>query len=144
MRIVMVCTGNTCRSPMAEHLLKRRLGEEGISNVAVESAGLAAYPGQPASGGALRAMNKRGVEGLAQHKARQFTQGVGQGALVLCMAQSHCDYIKGAWPGVNVHLLREYAGLGGDIADPYGQDDAAYERAAQQIEQAVQALSLGL
>ncbi len=143
MRIVMVCTGNTCRSPMAERLLRRRLREEGLDNVTVESAGLAAYPGQPASGGAVRAMARRGINDLCEHKARQFTQALGQGALVLCMAQSHCDYIKGAWPGINVHQLREYAGLSGDIADPYGQGDAAYEKAAQQIEQAVQALKFG-
>ena len=118
--VIMVCSGNTCRSPMAEALLRRMLPGADVS-----SAGLYAMNGMPASDGAQREMARRGLS-LANHRSRQLTREMARGALLHCMTQSHLFALRQAWP---------------DVEDPFGGDGAEYRRAADQIEQALRRIA---
>lgn len=134
-RVVMICTGNTCRSPMAEVMLRNML-----PGVDVSSAGLYASDGAPASTAAQREMTRRGLS-LASHRSRQLTREIARNALLLCMTGSHLRAIRQAWPDVEADTLMHFAGLRGDVADPFGGDDEDYRRAADQIADALRRIA---
>lgn len=133
--IVLVCTGNTCRSPMAETLLREQLRKKfGCEDaVRVLSAGVAAGQGCSASPQAMEVMGKRGLD-LTGHSSRSLDEEVMNVAdLVLTMTRGHRAAILAAWPEMQdrVHTLRRD---GGDIADPVGMPVDVYEACAEQIE----------
>lgn len=133
--IALVCTGNTCRSPMAEtllrELLRSRLGCEDA--VRVLSAGVAAMSGSGASPQAVEVMGKRGLD-LTGHSSRPLDDAVMNVAdLVLTMTCGHRDAILAAWPDMHdrVFTLRRD---GGDITDPVGMPVDVYQECAEQID----------
>ncbi len=136
MKIVMVCTGNTCRSPMAEAMLRNALAENMIEGVGVYSAGLCAHEGAPMTGSAACELERRGIPYFRTRAAR-LTQEMAEGALVLTMTAWHLKDVKRLFPGAEAMTLSAYAGLTGDIDDPFGGGENAYRRAADQIERAV-------
>src|SRR5438445_1417831 len=88
-RILLVCTGNICRSPLAAALLERALVERGIEGLAVASAGTGAWDGAPVSEGAYLVGLERGLD-LSGHRARLLTRELVDGAdLILTMARHH-------------------------------------------------------
>ena len=135
-RILVVCTGNTCRSPMAEALFKLKAENSGQSeNFKILSAGIAAQEQQPASSGAIKAMSKYGAV-IDEHSSRQLKREYVESAdLVLTMTLAHKNMLLMNMPGIKakVFTLAEYAGETGDIADPYGGSDYEYEIVAKQI-----------
>src|SRR3954451_11507451 len=132
----MVCTGNICRSPMAEVLLARRLREKGIASV-VQSAGLGALVGAPADPIACALMAGRGLE-LGSHRARQITQEMIRGAdLVLTMEagqQRAVEELDASARG-RVHRIGRIGRF--DVPDPYRQGRAAFEQALVLIERGI-------
>ena len=134
--IVIVCTGNTCRSPMAETLLREQLRQKLGSEDAVRvlSAGVAASAGSGASPQAVEVMGGRNLD-LTGHSSRPLDDTVMNVAdLVLTMTRGHRAAILAAWPNMQerVHTLRRD---GGDIADPVGMPVECYQSCSEQIDQ---------
>lgn len=139
--ILFVCTGNTCRSPMAEALLKKMIKERFPSSygeVAIGSAGTAAYEGAPATAEAQEAVKKMGAD-LSAHKARAVNEKILDGAdIIFAMARRHYDELAALRPDIKdkVFVLRQYAGqTGADIDDPIGAPLEVYEECAGIIEE---------
>ncbi|MCS7468700.1 L-threonylcarbamoyladenylate synthase [Stieleria sp. ICT_E10.1] len=133
--IVMVCTGNTCRSPMAEtlmrELLRKKMGREDA--VRVLSAGVAASAGGSASPQSIEVMGERKLD-LTGHASQPLGDDIMNVAdLVLTMTRSHRAAILAAWPDMHdrVFTLRHD---GGDISDPIGMPVDAYRQCADQME----------
>jgi protein-tyrosine phosphatase len=141
--IVMVCTGNTCRSPMAEALLKKRLAdklgckpEQLDEHVVVMSAGISAAPGGRAAAEAAQTMRDRGLD-LMQHESQPLSARIVRFAdLILTMTRSHRDAIVAQWPDAEprIHVLSP----GSDISDPIGGPLDLYRRCAEQIDAALE------
>ena len=138
--VLLVCTGNTCRSPMAEVLLRSKLRAafpQRFANdaqpVFVASAGLSAFPGGPASPEAISVMKKRGLS-LLDHQSRAVTERALRTAdLVLTMTESHRSAIVDRMPSVaeKVSLL---SNENGNVSDPFGGSESVYAACAEQID----------
>lgn len=138
MEILFICSGNTCRSAMAQTLARDWLKRHGVGmRVRVFSAGISAYTGEEATDGAKNAMRMRGLS-LDTHRARMLTREIFDAAdLVLCMTQGHKQAILQVHPNDKTFTLNEYAGVGGYVDDPFGMSDAVYEQCAGQLEDLV-------
>ena len=120
--IVFVCTGNICRSPMAEYLFRDRLGD--ASNWSVQSAGVAAPVGSPASASGILAMREKDID-MARHKSQPLTPKlIDDAALIVVMTAGHQRAILDANPSARskVFTLGSLSGQegSGDIPDPIG------------------------
>lgn len=145
-RVVFVCTGNTCRSPMAEMLFNHRVTERlrhksdaSKSQLDASSAGTVAIHGQPAARSAIRVLREHGIR-VEDHQSMPFESGHAGADLVITMTKEHKERLVSSFPELKgrVFTLREYAyGSETDVADPYMQGDEAYLRAYREIDDAV-------
>ena len=140
MHILFVCTGNTCRSPTAEALLRRALADRGVSGVTVASAGTGAWDGSPASEGAYLVGLENGLD-LSGHRARLLTREVIRSSdLILTMSSQQRARVEAMGAGDKAHELTGYAGASGDVNDPYGSDLDAYRRTYAELERLTEAV----
>ena len=137
MHVLFLCTGNTCRSPMAEAFFCRRVQ----GRCKASSAGFAAHTDDPASEGAKNAMLAYGIR-LYDHRARRVTADMLHAAdLVLTMTEAHAETARTLAPDARVFPLIDYAEhIREDIPDPYMRGQAAYDACATRISRAVDAL----
>lgn len=140
MRILFVCTGNTCRSPLAEALARKLIVERGLTDVEVASAGTSAWDGAPASDGALLVGMERGLD-LSQHRAQTLTRElVADAELVLAMGPHHLERIEALGGSGRAYLLTDFASRGASIRpvnDPIGGELDVYRVTADELEQEV-------
>lgn len=132
--VLFVCTGNTCRSPMAEFILKDVLKKNNISNVVVSSAGLAVRGNDTINKNALQTLKDHGInaEGFV---SRQITEGMIDGSdVVLCMTQNHKRFLPQMQ---KIVTLGEAVGAG-DVADPFGYDLSVYNLCYNQLQTAIE------
>ena len=146
MNILFVCTGNTCRSPMAEGIFKALLKDNNIDNINVSSAGISTFEGDSANEKAIYTLRNKGID-IKSHKSRQITKEIIENSdLILTMTKSHKRMILNALPEYlnKVFTIKEYVyinnneeltGKNLDIADPYGLDYNIYEKCAEEIEE---------
>ncbi len=129
MNILFVCTGNTCRSPMAETLLREALAAKGNTQVSVSSAGTGAWDGAPASEGAYLVALENGLD-MSNHRARLLTREIVRDAdLILVMSGHHLARVAELGGGHKVHLLGSYSGREPgrtEVSDPYGAEIDSY------------------
>ncbi len=130
LNVLFVCTGNTCRSPLAVIALQAELGEDAAA-VEVSSAGTAATAGQPASEGTRRIAAGEGFD-LSGHRARPVTPDLARQAdLVFVMSASHRASLEAAGvPREQVHVVSEWPEPGEPglpVFDPFGASFEAYE-----------------
>ena len=136
-RVLLVCTGNTCRSPMAAGALRKALDAD-VDRIRVESAGTAAWEGQPATEPSLRVAAESGVD-LAGHRSRRVTPAMVRAAdIVLVMERGHLAAVRalGADPE-RTHMLSEWPAPGEpalEISDPFGASSEAYEECWRRIQ----------
>lgn len=144
--IIFVCTANTCRSPMAAALFRHALDaqDEPLRSLKVSSAGVSAYPGQPANPNSVKALRKVNID-LSNHQSRPLSQEMVDNALAFfCMTDSHLAMLNYQIdpPPANAFLMRQFLGEGVDsqIPDPFGGDLSSYEFSRDAMVEAVPSL----
>lgn len=140
--LLFVCTGNTCRSPLAEAIARRHLEERGWRHVRVGSAGVAAHDGSPATAEAVSVARRRGVD-LSGHQSRTLDRDLVDWAdLVLVMGPSHLSGVARLGGGEKASLLGSFAsgmGRGGAVRDPFGGPEEVYEQTFRELDRLVAA-----
>ena len=139
--VLMICTGNICRSPMGEGLLRTRLAREGLADqIQVRSSGTHGIDGSPPSSYASVALHQMGID-IQGHRARTVTQqSIDDADLLLVMTHHHITFIKHHFRRTEgkLYLLSEMIGQDFDVDDPYGGTETEYEQCAHQLSNTVQ------
>lgn len=127
MKILFVCTGNTCRSPMAEGLFRKMLNDKNYTDIECSSAGLFAMTGDEVSLNSVKACERFGVD-ISSHRARRITAYIlDETDKFVCMTKDHAASLSLYVPSEKIVVL------GDGIPDPYGGDTERYMICANSI-----------
>ncbi len=125
-KILFICSGNTCRSPLAEGLFKKYLADKNITDIEVGSAGIGAFSGDEVSVNSVLTAITRGVD-ISSHRARNVNaEHILTTDLFVCMTDSHKNALLRACDEGKIMVL--------NVPDPYGRPVEYYEECAKQIE----------
>lgn len=144
MRILFVCTGNTCRSPMAGAYFKSLCEKSGRTDITVETAGTFAGEGEPASMQSVAVMKDYGID-LSTHKSSRLTKGkVDSADLIIVMTTSHRQHIGSMSPSAlkKTRTLLEFTQTEGNISDPFGGSEEIYSDCFSEMKEALDNLFL--
>lgn len=143
-RLLFVCSGNTCRSPMAEAITRRAAADRGWRHFEVRSAGTGAVAGSPASEQARATAERRGLS-LDRHRASLLTEeSIAWADLVLTMSPGHLLRARELGGGDRVELLTAFAagvdpqGIPDSVTDPFGGSDREYEATFDLLERIIE------
>ena len=132
-KVLVVCTGNSCRSPMAAGWLNHKLAGKGWI---AASAGVAAWDGAPASPEAVAVMREIGID-ISRHRSRALSRELAAGAdIILAMTEAHRREIVRRFPEAadKVHLLNSFGpGPAQDVADPIGLPEDVYRHTRDEL-----------
>ena len=137
MKILFVCTGNTCRSVMAERLLRKMAADRGLAGWEARSAGIAAERYFAVPSGVVKALAERGATPEGHVPQLAGREVLAWADLVVAMTQGHREALLEQYPEFTsrTRLFSELAGRGeADVADPIGQPDEVYRRCRDEIE----------
>jgi protein-tyrosine-phosphatase len=143
-RLLFVCTGNTCRSPLAEVIARRRVSELGWTSFQVRSAGVGAWEGGPASSGSLAAAARHGLDLMAHRSSRVTPSTLEWADLVLAMSPSHVAHLRELGARDKTEMITTFAagddptGVPPSVSDPVGGTDEDYEETFVLLERLVE------
>lgn len=145
MNLLFVCTGNTCRSPLAEVLGRREAARRGRNDVTCASAGTEAFPGQPAAEAGVAVAAAHGLD-LSGHRSTLLDrERVEWADRIVAMTRGHAHMARRLATGAEVVLMADFlpaddAARGRDVPDPIGGGLEVYERTFEVLERAVAGL----
>lgn len=145
MNLLFVCTGNICRSPLAEVIARGEADARGWAEVSCASAGTFAFAGQPASGPGIAVAAAHGLD-LAAHASQELSLELLEWAdLVIGMEASHARAAAGLAPGAAVRVMTDFLPAddewrGSGVPDPYGGDIDTYEATRKLLTRAMRGL----
>ncbi len=142
--ILVVCTGNICRSPMAEGMLKNTFPSHGLDRIRIESAGTFGWDTEPPTPQAVQACKETGLDIAALRSCAINGDMVDEADLILAMEESHLDIIRDWFrtDGAKLHLLGDFHPQkpGMEIPDPYGKSVRHYRKVLDRIRQCADGL----
>lgn len=139
-KLLMICTGNTCRSSMAKGILEKLLTEAGMEElVNVDSAGTSVFFPEGANPKAIEAVKSMGID-LTDHLSKQVDEElIANSDLILTMTSRQKEMLQSAYPGYafKITTLKEQAQIEGDkdISDPYGATLSVYKKTAEELKE---------
>lgn len=140
MNILLVCTGNTCRSAMAGGLFEKAIDDDYDGCINIETAGINVYVPTPASENAVKVMEEMDID-ISDHISRQVTkEDIENADLVLVMTLSHRNTLIDLYPQYSdkIYTIPEYAyGSDDEILDPFGGDEDEYRECANELKDAI-------
>ena len=143
MRVLFVCTGNTCRSPMAAAWFQRLCREQGATHIEIDSAGLATRPKDAVSPQARRVLEEEGLVPLRLRSQLLSVKIMHRADLILTMTASHCEQLVARFPSAankTRPLLSVLAPRHADVFDPYGGSTDDYRRCLAMMKPALEAV----